>query len=256
MAAVVLVHRKCRHTCRCEECIAVPKLSVRTIQCPCTSLCVYFTPVRLQGTLESWPVGRWVLTLKVTRADNQNKCFFGSDIVASCSSTWGFCSLKAGSQVRRNDASTSARKCTCEPGRRKHKRKRKKKERFPFSCACAYVIPVHTYVFLRLCLRLCLRRCVVRVNQPLGWGNFLRWGTFWGKAPFEGEATFEGRHLLRGRQLLREGTFWGGGTFWGKAPFEGEAPFEGRHLLISIGFKRVRMWLMMNCSQDKSLIAL
>lgn len=31
-----------------------------------TSLCVYFTPVRLQGTLDSWPVGRWELTLKNT----------------------------------------------------------------------------------------------------------------------------------------------------------------------------------------------
>ena len=66
--------------------------------------------------------------------------------------------VKAGSQVRRNDASISAstRKRTCEPGRRKHKRKRKKKEIF------------HMYVFLRLCL--CLRRCVVRVNQPLAYG--------------------------------------------------------------------------------------
>ena len=73
---------------------------------------------------------------------------------------WAFYdhSLKAGSHVRRKDASisasssTSARKRTCEPGRRKHK----KKERFPFSCAYACVVPVDTYVFLRLCL--CLRR--------------------------------------------------------------------------------------------------
>ena len=45
---------------------------------------------------------------------------------------------------RRNDASisakASARKRTCEPGRRKHKRKCKKKETFPFSCAYACVV--------------------------------------------------------------------------------------------------------------------
>lgn len=29
-----------------------------------TSLWLYLTPVLLQGTLESWPVGRWVPTLK------------------------------------------------------------------------------------------------------------------------------------------------------------------------------------------------
>ena len=45
----------------------------------------------------------------------------------------------------------------------------KKKEIFPssYACACACVVPVHTYVFLRLCLR----RCVVRVNQPLVFGQ-------------------------------------------------------------------------------------
>ena len=80
-------------------------------------------------------------------------CFFFTPVFSSHHYSFPGCSfLKAGSHVRRNDASISesARKRTCEPERRKHKRKRKKKEIFPFSCAYAYACVVESYVWTSL----------------------------------------------------------------------------------------------------------